>query len=54
MDEVYDIGEARSWFLNNSQGCVLCHCGDKELVASSYRKAAEWYESSELPTVRGQ
>lgn len=44
VDVVHTLEEAQAWFLEHSEGSVLCMRGDKQLEAETYREAVAFYD----------
>ena len=45
MDTVYSLNDAMNWFLNNSDGCVICSKENgRESIVDNYKDAKEFFE----------
>lgn len=45
MKKVYNIDEAMKWFLENSEGGVICVKGESEKVANDFPTAEIFFKS---------
>jgi hypothetical protein len=48
MDKVYSVNEAKDWFLNHSDGSVICVVDEVEYACNTYLLAEEIYKNNGL------
>ena len=44
MDKVYSLASAMQWFLEHTEGSLLCIKEHKEYICESYTDAVEFYK----------